>query len=79
MRFILGPILIVIGFLLMKYSVWITYQSGKLDFAEQYITPTFGGTYTFYKLLGLAFMILAVLWMGGVLDFGTASIAMPQN
>ncbi len=72
-RFILGPLVIVLGIAIMKYSFWITQQTGKLDFAEKYLPAPLSGTYTWWKLVGLAFCVLAVLWMTGVLDFGAAT------
>ncbi len=73
MRYFLGPLVIVLGIAMMKYSFWITQQSGKIDFAEKYLPAPLSGTYTWWKLVGLAFIVLAALWMGGFLDFGTAT------
>ena len=59
----------------MKYSVGITDQfSGKIDLAEKYFGSGIGaGTYTFWKLFGLALCIIAVLWLFGKLP-GASSI-----
>jgi hypothetical protein len=73
MRFILGPLAVALGVAMMKYSFWITQQTGKIDFAEKYLASPLSGTYTWWKLVGLFFIVLALLWMGGILDFGQAT------
>lgn len=73
MRYFLGPLVIVLGILMMKYSFWVTQQTGKLEFAEKYLPAPLSGTYTWWKLIGLAFIALGLAWMGGFLDFGQAT------
>ena len=73
MRYFLGPLVIVLGVLIMKYSFWITQQTGKIDFAERYLAAPLSGTYTWWKIVGIIFIILALAWMGGFLDFGAAT------
>ena len=73
MRYFLGPLIIILGVLIMKYSFWITNQTGKIDFAERYLASPLAGTYTWWKLVGIIFIILALAWMGGFLDFGAAT------
>jgi hypothetical protein len=65
MRFILAPLLFVLGILCMKYSVAITDQfSGKIDLAEKYLGVGIGaGTYTWWKLFGLTLCVLSFLWL----------------
>jgi hypothetical protein len=65
MRFILAPLLFVLGILCMKYSVAITDQfSGKIDLAEKYLGVGIGaGTYTWWKLFGLILCVLSFLWL----------------
>ena len=70
MRFILGPLLVVLGVLMMKYTFWITEQTGKIDFADKYLPAPLAGTYTWWRLVGLATIILSLLWMTGMLNFG---------
>ena len=72
MRFILAPLLFIAGVLIMKYSVQITDGfTGKIDFAEKYFSAGFGaGTYTWWKLFGLAMCVLSVLWLFNVIKFG---------
>jgi hypothetical protein len=75
MRFILSPLAFVAGVLLMKYSVAITDQfSGKIDLAEKYLGTGIGaGTYTWWKLFGLAICILSVLWLFNMLPGGNSA------
>jgi hypothetical protein len=68
MRYIFGIIFIVIGVLMMKYTVAITEYSGKIDFAEKYLKLGLAGTYTWWRLVGLVIIILSILWMTGNLD-----------
>ena len=77
MRYLFGPLIIVAGILMMKYSFWITQQSGKIDFAEKYLAAPLSGTYTWWKIVGLLFIIIALAWMGGYLDFGSTAISTP--
>jgi hypothetical protein len=73
MKFFLAPLVFILGILCMKYSVQITDQfSGKIDFAEKIFGTGMGaGTYTWWKLFGLAMCILSVLWLFGMLPTGS--------
>ena len=56
---------------MMKYTVRLTQITGTVDFAEQYLKGgIFAGTYTWFRMLGLLFCVLATLWTFGILDFG---------
>jgi len=73
MRIFFGIIFIVVGLLMMKYTVAITDYTGKLDFAEKYLKLGLAGTYTWWRLVGLLIIILSLLWMTGNLSLsGTA-------
>ena len=37
MRFILSPLVFILGILLMKYNVQVANTTGKIDFAEKYL------------------------------------------
>jgi len=69
MRFIFAPLVLVMGILIMKYSVVITDQfSGKIDFAEKYLGTGVGaGTYTWWKLVGLGLCVLSIFWLFNML------------
>lgn len=45
----------IVGFIVIRYSKWITDNTGRIDIAEQYMGP--GGTYTFWKVIGLGLII----------------------
>jgi hypothetical protein len=74
MKFFLSILMFAAGFLCMKYSVKITDNTGKIDFAEKIFGSGLGaGTYTFWKLFGLGLCILSVLWLFGKISFGPAA------
>lgn len=73
MRYVFGPIVFILGILLMKYTVKVTQITGSVGFAEKYLRGGLAGTYTWYRLLGLLFCILAVAWTFGLLDFSFVS------
>ena len=64
MQFIFGPIIFVLGLLMMRYKVQIANITGKLDFAEQYLGDA--GTFKFYSLFGLGMTIVGALWFFGL-------------
>jgi hypothetical protein len=75
MRFFLAPLVFALGVLMMKYTVQITEYTGKIDLAEKYLRTGVGaGTYTWWRLLGLVFCIMSVLWLFGMLP-STTSLA----
>ncbi len=52
----------------MRYTVQITNFTGKIDFAERIFSAGMGaGTYTWWRLVGLAILILGALWLFGLL------------
>lgn len=69
MRFIYGMIGIAVGFLLIRYSVQLTESLGQIDWAERYLKSGMAGTYTMYRLVGLIFIILSLLYMFNAFGF----------
>ena len=64
MRFFLSPLVFVLGLLCMKYTVVITNNTGKIEFAEKYLgIGIAAGTYTFWRLFGFILCIISVLWL----------------
>ncbi len=52
----------------MRYNVQITEVTGQIDFAEKYLGGgLLAGTYTYFRLVGLAFVAVGVLWIFGIL------------
>ncbi len=68
MKYLLAPIMIVVGVLVMKYTVKITYFTGKIGFAEKYF-QTMGGTYFWWRIVGLVILLLGLLWITGVVSY----------
>lgn len=68
MRFIASPIMIIIGFLLMKYPVQTARITGPLDFAEKYFR-SMGGTFAWWRTCGFFLVMLGLLWLTGVLQY----------
>jgi len=67
MRFFLGLIFIAIGFLLIWKADWIVNNFGRIDWAEEKLA-TEGGTRLLWKLIGLAVIIIATLYMFGFIE-----------
>jgi hypothetical protein len=73
MRFVWGIMWVIIGILLMRYTFQITNLFGKVEWAERNLQGGFGGTYTLWRIVGLAIIIIAMLYMFG----GIGSILKP--
>ena len=71
MKFIWGLVGVAVGFLVVKYSFQITNMFGRIDWAEQHLS----GTYTFYKIVGVIFIILSMLYMFGGINFLVGPLA----
>ncbi len=67
MRYVVGIIIIGIGFLVTWKAEWLVNNLGRIPWAEQHL-GTEGGTRMFYKLLGILIIILTFLYMGGILE-----------
>ncbi|MDO8462751.1 MAG: hypothetical protein Q7S96_00545 [bacterium] len=65
MIYLIGTIVIIIGFLMLWKSEWIYQNFGSVDWAETHLT---GGTRLFWKLVGIALIVLSFLMMGGVVQ-----------
>lgn len=73
MRFIVGPIVIVLGVLLMKYTVKVTNFTGKISYAEKWFQAPLAGTYTWWRLFGLLLIVLAICYMTGIVKLDWAA------
>ncbi len=65
MRIIYSLFGIIIGFLLIRYSIPLTDTMGRFDWAERYLKSGLAGTYTMYRLFGLFIIIFSLLYMFG--------------
>ena len=66
MKYLLGMLGILIGMILVIKTEWFIRNFGTNEWAEQKF-GTSGGTRTFYKLLGILFVFVALAGMTGVL------------
>jgi hypothetical protein len=67
---ILGGIVgIIVGFLLIRYAIPLTDSFGRIGWAEEHLRGGLAGTYSLYKIVGLAFILLSLLYMFGGIGF----------
>ncbi len=76
MKYLVGTIVIIIGFLLVWKADWLMNNFGRIDWAERHL-GTEGGTRIFYKLLGVLIIILSFLYMSGALGSILGAIFSP--
>lgn len=67
MKYVLGILGMVAGFMLVWKSNWLLNNFGRVNFAEKYM-GTMGGTRMFYKLLGVLIIFICFIWVSGTLD-----------
>lgn len=65
MKYFFALAAIVGGTLMVAKSAWFVQTFGRSSWGEQHLGN--GGTYTMYKLIGLAIIIVAVLGVTGAL------------
>ncbi len=56
---------VVIGFLVIKYSVQLTEGLGRIEWAEEHLRGGLAGTYSLYRIAGVVIIILSLLYMFG--------------
>lgn len=66
-RIIIGIIGIVVGSIMVIRSEWLLSFFGRIDWAEIHLGAE-GGTRIFYKLLGLATIIISLLITTGMIE-----------
>jgi hypothetical protein len=76
MKYLLSLLTIIVGFLLVKYSNWLVNNFGYTDWAEQHL-GSYGGTRLMWKLIGLLFIIGALLVISGQMNTILYSIFSP--
>ncbi len=69
MKFFYGIIGILVGFLLIKYSIALTDMFGSVAWAERNLRGGMAGTYTLYRIVGMVFIVLSMLYIFGGLGF----------
>ena len=65
MKYIIGILVIVVGCLLVIKAEWFVQNFGTSAWAEEHLGTS--GTRLMYKLFGIAFIILAMMGMTGML------------
>ncbi len=69
---------IAIGFVLIWKSEWILENFGRIDWAEIHL-GTSGGTRMFWKLVGLAIILLSLLYFTGCVQGALTFIFVPGS
>lgn len=67
MRYVWGLIGVAIGGLIVAKSEWFFQNFGAVPWAEQHLGSE-GGTRFFYKLIGLAIILISFLLVSGILE-----------
>ena len=71
-RFIWGLLLVALGFFMVWKTAWFMDLFGRIPWAEQHMTTSFGaglgGSWMWYKLLGILVIAAAILYMTGTLQ-----------
>jgi hypothetical protein len=75
MNFVWGTIGVIVGVLVIKFSMQITDTFGTIDWAEEHLHGGMAGTYTLYKLVGVVIIILSFLYMFGSMGFLVGPLA----
>jgi hypothetical protein len=69
MHIIGGIIGVIVGYLVIRYSVAITDNLGRIAWAEQHLRSGLAGTYSLYRIAGVVVIILSLLYMFGGIGF----------
>jgi hypothetical protein len=77
MKYFYSILAIIIGFLLAKYSHAIVNNFGYVDWAEKYL-GSYGGTRLMWKLIGVLFIIGALLVISGLMNNILYSVFAPM-
>ena len=67
MKYFYAFLVIIFGFLLVRYSNWLVNNFGYIDSAEHYL-GTYGGTRLMWKLIGVLFIVGAFLVISGIMN-----------
>jgi len=67
MKYVLGTIIIAIGFVIVWKADWMMNNFGRISWAEEHL-GTEGGTRMLYKIIGILAMIFSFLYMSGAIQ-----------
>lgn len=76
LRYILTPIGILVGLLMVIKTDWFLKVCGRINWAEKYLS-TDGGSRLFYKLLGILVIIICFMIMIGTFQVLLLKILSP--
>ncbi|MGB0756837.1 MAG: hypothetical protein ACPGO5_00070 [Patescibacteria group bacterium] len=65
--FLIGVIMVGIGFTMLKFTLFYLKNFGRIPFFEKHLHH-WGGSFLFYKLLGLLLSFFGILQMVGLLE-----------
>ena len=72
MRFLIGLVIIAVGFLMVWKTSWFLEMFGRVPWAERNLTSSLGsgmgGSWMWYKLLGVLTIATSILYMTGILQ-----------
>lgn len=66
MKYFVGILAILVGVILVIKTEWFLENFGTIEWAEAHLGSN-GGTRLMYKLIGLAFILLSLMGMTGLL------------
>ncbi len=66
MSYVVGILAIILGTIMVIKTEWFLSSFGTIQWAEEHL-GTSGGSRIMYKLIGLAFIILSLMGMTGLL------------
>ncbi len=76
MRFILGPLGIYIGIMILLKAEWLLSNFGRIEWAERLLS-TEGGSRLAYKFIGILVIIISFLYLTGGLGSIILSVLGP--
>jgi hypothetical protein len=78
MKYVLGIILIGVGFVIVWKADWLMNNFGRIAWAEEKLGVE-GGTRTLYKLIGVAIIFFSFMYMTGMLQGILGAIFKPTT
>ena len=78
MKYIFSFLAIIVGFLLVKYANKIVDSFGYMPWAEEHL-GTYGGSRMMWKLIGVAFILGALLVISGLMNTILYAIFAPMT
>ena len=67
MKYFYSFLVILLGFLLVRFTNWIVTNFGYMDWAEHHL-GSYGGTRLMWKIIGVLFIVGALLVISGLMN-----------